>query len=183
MQGRGVTMAGSPVRPAAITRRGAVAALFATLVSRPLHARIVTDDQRKISIAVPDFLGGSSDEIESGRGMAAGIVSDLQTSGRFAPLDPTLYPGTVRDFETVPQFAEWRAAGVGALVTGRLRLQPAGRFKVEFRLWDVSAGELMEGAQHFVAPSQWDRVPHVIASSVYERLTGRAAQFEEQRKD
>jgi TolB protein len=176
-----VTMAVSPFRPAAITRRSAVAALFATLVLGPLRARIVTDDESKISIAVPDFLGGSSDEIESGRGVAAAMVSDLRTSGRFTSLDPTLYRGTVRDFDTVPQFAEWQAVGAEVLVTGRLGLQPDRRFKVEFRLWDVSAGELMEGAQYFVAPSQWDLVPHIIADAVYERLTGQAAQFEGQR--
>jgi TolB protein len=165
-----------------MTRRSAVASLFAILIWRPLRARILTDDERKIPIVVPDFLGGSSDEIERGRGVAAGILSDLRTTGRFTLLDPTLYPGTVRDFNTVPQFTEWRAIGAEVLVTGRLGLQPDGSFKVEFRLWDILAGELMEGAQYFVPPSQWDHMPHIIADSVYKRLTGQAAQFEEEQR-
>jgi TolB protein len=176
-------MAGCPFRPAAITRRSVVAAPFATFVSRPLHARIMTDGERKISIAVPDFLGGSADEMENGRAAAAAILSDLRTSGRFTPLAPTLFPGDGRNIGPVPQFTEWRAAGAETLVTGRLGLQPNGRFKVEYRLWDVSAGAQMAGEQYFVAPSQWGRVPHVIAGSIYERLTGRVAQFEQQGKD
>src|SRR5215831_4366714 len=72
---------------ASITRRGAVSWLLACLVPCPL--RIVMAEAGGLSIAIPDFLGGSHDELEKGRILAQVIVSDLRSSGRFAPLDPS----------------------------------------------------------------------------------------------
>ena len=94
---------------ASITRRRAVSWLLACLVPGPLG--IVMAEAGVLSIAIPDFLGGSHDELERGRVLAQIIVSDLRSSDRFAPLDPSLYTGKIVDIDTVPQFSDWRAVG------------------------------------------------------------------------
>jgi TolB protein len=85
----------------------------------------------------------------------------------------------VIDTDQVPAFDRWRALNAQGLVTGRLSLQPDGRFKVEFRLWDAATAQQIYVAQHFVAPDQWHRIPHVIADSIYEKLTGQTIRFED----
>src|ERR1700736_863260 len=92
-----------------ITRRGAASSLLAWLVPGPL--RIAMTEARVLYIAIPDFLGGSQDELEKGRTVAQVIFSDLRSSGRFAPLDASLHTGRIVDIDTVPQFTDWRAIG------------------------------------------------------------------------
>jgi Tol biopolymer transport system component len=41
------------------------------------------------------------------------------------------------------------------------------------------AGQQLEGAQYFVESSRWRRIPHIIASSIYERLIGQAGRFDD----
>ena len=38
-----------------------------------------------------------------------------------------------------PRFADWRVINAQALVNGAVTVQPDGRLRVEFRLWDVFA--------------------------------------------
>jgi TolB protein len=174
-----VTMVGQMSHLTRIGRRGAIMALFASLLAGPLSARDATADAPALLIAIPGFFGISPDELEKGRGIASLIASDLRGSGKFTPLDPNKYGGMVIDTDPAPEFNHWRALNVQCLVTGRLSLQPDGRFKVEFRLWDVATAQQIYASQYFVAPDQWHRVPHIIANSIYERLTGQAARFED----
>jgi TolB protein len=158
-----------------IERRDVIIALFASLVAGPLNAQNAAGS---ILIAVPEF-GVSPDQLERGRDLARVIVADLRSSGIFMPLDPAKYSGIVINTDDVPRFNKWRALRVDGLVTGRISLQSDGRFKVEVRLWDVVAGQQLYGAQYFADPNQWNRIPHIIADAIFERLTGQAGRFEE----
>jgi TolB protein len=168
-------------RPKHIARREAILALLASLVSGPLGAQNVTGNARALSIAVPGFFGSSSDELAAGRDLAQLIASDLQNSGKFAPLDPGKYGGMVIDSDQAPEFNIWRALNAECLVVGRLGLQPDGRLKVEFRLWDVASAQQLNGAQYFIAQDQWHLVAHLMADSIHERLTGQAVRFEDKK--
>jgi Tol biopolymer transport system component len=164
---------------ASITRRGAVSWLLACLALRP--PRIVMAEAGTFSIAIPDFLGGSQDELEKGRSLAQVIVSDLRSSGRFAPLDPSLYPTQIVDIDTTPQFSDWRSVGGQYLVAGQLALRSDERVKVEFRLWDTTASHPIMGVQYFITSSNLPRIPHVVAETIYERLTGQISQFDHEK--
>ena len=48
----------------------------------------------------------------------------------------------------------------------------------EYRLWDVFSGQYLVGKQFFASPDNWRRLAHIIADSVYERLTGEKGYFD-----
>lgn len=162
-----------------IERREAIMVMLASVVSGPLRAQDATARAAALSIAIPGFFGITPDELEKGRGIALLIGSDLRDSGKFALLNPAKYSGMVTNTDPVPEFDRWRALKAEGLVTGRLSLQPDGRFKVEFRLWDVQTGQQLSGAQYFVAPNDLNRLAHLIADSIYERLIGPTVRFED----
>ena len=65
-----------------------------------------------------------------------------------------------------------------ALVTGEVTLQPDGRLRVDFRLWDVYGESQMLGQQFFTQPENWRRVAHMVSDAIYERITGEKGYFD-----
>jgi hypothetical protein len=153
-----------------IKRRDAIIALLATLVAGPLRARNAGGSPR---IAIPGFFGVSPDDRERGHNLALLVVADLRDAGKFTLIDSAEYSGIVVNADEISRFGDRRALSVDGLVTGRISLQPDGRVKVEFGLWDVATGHQLSGAQYFVDPNEWQRVARIIADSVYERLIGK----------
>jgi TolB protein len=129
-------------------------------------------------IAIPDFIGGSPADGENARNVSGVITANLRRSGLFAPIDPKAYIEKVVNLDAVPRFPDWNAINAQALVTGRLTRQPDGRLKVEFRLWDVGAGQQLTGQQYFTQPDNWRRIAHIISDAIYERLTGEKGYFD-----
>ena len=78
----------------------------------------------------------------------------------------------------MPRFADWRVINAQALVTGRITRQRDGRLKAEFRLWDVFAGQQLDGKQYFTTPDNWRRIAHIIADAIYQTLTGEKGYFD-----
>ncbi|HEY7384615.1 MAG TPA: Tol-Pal system beta propeller repeat protein TolB [Beijerinckiaceae bacterium] len=160
---------------AAATVVGALALLAAVTAAR---AELVVDVRRgnfqPMPIAIADFTG----EGDLGQRVAGIIANNLKRSGYFMPVDRAQFPEKQPAFDTAPQFAAWRAAGVQGLVTGRVSRDAAGRFKTEFRLWDVLAGQQIAGQQYFTDPSLWRRVGHIISDAVYSKVTGLGGFFD-----
>ncbi len=150
-------------------------------VIRPVSALIEIDVTQGVveplPIALPNFIGsGASADI--GRNITKVITADLRSSGIFKPLDPASFIERISTVNAPPRFGDWRVINAQALVVGAVTQQPDGRLKVEFRLWDVFAGEQMTGQQYFTTPDNWRRIAHIVADAIYQRLTGEKGYFD-----
>jgi TolB protein len=141
---------------------------------------VVVDDNRQgfsrqgFSIAVPDFLDGSTSDGTSWSAMARAITSDLRASGRFALIESNLpvesnVPGEGR-VDPLPHFDSWRATDARWLVIGRVKQQDQ-RLLVRFQLWNVVEGKQVLGQQYVVGSEDPQRVSHVIAEEIFKQLT------------
>jgi TolB protein len=131
-----------------------------------------------IPIAIPEFMGGQGGGSDVGRLLTSVITNNLKRSGLFLPLDPASFIERVHSFDQAPRFQDWRAINAQALVIGRVSREGDGRFRTEFRLWDVFAGSQLYGQQYFTQPDQIRRIAHIISDAIYERITGDKGYFD-----
>src|SRR3546814_19376295 len=103
------------------------------------------------------------------RDIANVVSADLERSGLFKPIDPRAFIQTAASLQTQPRFADWRVINAQALVNGSVELQPDGRLRVEFRLWDVFAEAPMTGLAYLPHRANWRRAAHTTASANYKR--------------
>ncbi|MGO8909587.1 MAG: Tol-Pal system beta propeller repeat protein TolB, partial [Bradyrhizobium sp.] len=129
-------------------------------------------------IAVPDFLGKSAADGETARNITQVIKSNLSRCGYFAPIDPAAFIEKIGNFDAPPQFDKWRAINAQALVTGRVARQADGQLDAEFHLWDVVAGDRLDGHHYGIVAEHWRRIAHIISDAVYTRLTGEPGYFD-----
>jgi len=148
----------------------------------PARALIEIDITRgniqPLPIAIPEFVGASSEDAQMGADIANVIQANLFRSGLFAPIDRSAFIEKIGDIDAAPRFGDWRIINAQALVTGRVARQGDGRLRTEFRLWDVLAGQQMAGQQFYTTPENWRRVAHVISDAIYQRLTGESGYFD-----
>jgi TolB protein len=160
------------------------AVLLALLVHSggPLRAELRIDITggtiNPVPIAIPPFAGAGQAEAAAGRDIPAVVSADLGNSGLFRPIDPGSLAQSAAIPGAQPNFADWRQSGAQALVTGDETTLPDGRIKVDFRLWDVFAGQQLTGYGYTTAPQNWRRVAHIIADEIYKRLTGEEGYFD-----
>src|SRR5262249_3495652 len=129
-------------RRAALAGLSALAIVVLLLSSLPVSAELRVDLTRgkiePLPIAIPAFPGAGGDDAGVGRDMAQVVSADLERSGLFRPIDPRSFIQNVAAGEG-PRFGDWRQINAQALVTGSVTTQGDGRYRVEFRLWDVFA--------------------------------------------
>ncbi|AGK58813.1 translocation protein TolB [Hyphomicrobium denitrificans 1NES1] len=128
-----------------------------------------------IPIAIPLFVG---DDPQLAGNVSDVLQADLERSGLFRPLDRASFLEQIRDINAVPRFGDWRSVQADALVVGRVVNAGDGRVGAEFRLWDVASGKQLAGQRFSTSAQNWRRIAHMIADSVYERLTGEKGYFD-----
>ena len=160
---------------------GVLAALALLLTVLPARAELRIDITRgkvePLPIAIPAFAGGGGEEGQVGRDLAQVISDDLERSGLFRPLDPRRFIQNVAA-GAGPRFGDWRQINAQALVTGTVQTQGDGRFRVEFRLWDVFAEQQLTGLAYTTTRANWRRIAHKIADEIYKRITGEEGYFD-----
>ncbi len=128
-------------------------------------------------IAIPSFVGQGGQE-KLARDIASVVEADLRRSGLFKIIDHAAFIEKISNPDNAPRFADWKVINALALVTGRVTRETDGRLRTEFRLWDIFAAEQMTGQQYFTTNKNWRRVAHIIADTIYERLTGEKGYFD-----
>ena len=130
-----------------------------------------------LPIAIPDFVGDGTVDAATAREISDVVASDLRTSGLFAPIDQAAFIEKTISPDAVPSFDDWRVLNAQALVVGRIG-SADGRLKAEFRLWDIYSGKQLAGEQFFSQPKDARRIGHIIADTIYERITGEKGYFD-----
>ena len=105
------------------------------------------------------------------------VSADLERSGLFRPLDPATFREQP-DVNVTPGFDAWKAISAQALLVGNVSSGADGRLSVDFRLWDVYAGDQLVGTRLTATPDSWRTIAHQIADAVYEKLTGEKGYFD-----
>jgi TolB protein len=153
------------------------AATAAAQSGQPLSITVAGGEFRPIAIAIPAFLGDG--RAASIGGDVAGVIqNNLTNSGLFRVTPESAHIERVQSFDQTPRFADWRAINTESLVIGRSAIEPDGRLRIEFRLYDTATGEQLEGMQYFVDPAAWRRVAHKVSDAIYARLTGEGPYFD-----
>ena len=161
-----------------------VALLALCAAIAPARAELVIDitrgNMKPMPIAIPEFSGASAPEIQVGRDIARVVSADLERSGLFAPIDPRAFIQTPDSLQTSVRFPDWQQINAEALVPGKVEITPDGRLRVEYRLWDIFSEAQLTGQAFTATPQGWRRVAHLIADSIYKRLTGEEGYFDTQ---
>ena len=131
-----------------------------------------------IPIALPNFIATSGDTEQVAVDLITVIGGDLERSGLFRPLPQNSYVEQIGDFGQQPRFVDWQTIQAQALVTGIAQIQPDGRLKVDFRLWDVYAQQQIVSSSFVTSQRNWRRIGHMIADAIYKALTGEDGYFD-----
>ncbi len=137
---------------------------------------VVNVDQgatQPLPIAVPVFAGPPVAAQIQGV-----IAADLESSGLFKPLDPAIFPAQAPNVNAQPNFDAWKGISAQGLLDGQVTADADGHLRVDFRLWDVYAGEQLLGLQFTSTPENWRRIAHKVADAVYQKLTGQPGYFD-----
>ena len=165
--------AGLAVLPASAFAQTALAPALApapgTPASGPGAAEITVDQAHTapIPIAIPSFGPGLGDQISQV------ISADLAGSGLFRPMGMAASAGTSGG---VPNFANYKTIGAQAVAAGTV--SGSGTLRVEFRLWDVLAGQQIQGTAYTTSDANWRRIAHKIADVIYQRMLGEKGYFD-----
>ena len=137
--------------------------------------RISEGDVQTFLIAIPDFSRGGRNSL--GKRVVRTVRADLRRSGLFTLID-TRSILAMPAVHAKPSFDRWRGLGAEILVVGRVMDWRDGRIEAEFRMWDLLAGQEMEGQKFFTSVERWSHLAHAVSNSIYQRLTGEPGYFD-----
>jgi TolB protein len=147
--------------------------LLLLLASTAARAELRIEITQGVSEAVPiaivpfAFEGEGTPAVD----VAAIVQADLAFSGRFAPMDR-------RDMVSRPtrpeevRLEDWRLLKTDVVVIGRVKPAAAGRYEIEFHVFDVFRGQPLMGYTLPVSATNLRGAGHRIADMIFERLTG-----------
>jgi TolB protein len=126
-----------------------------------------------IPIAIAPFTDNSG----IGAQIAGVLSDDLSHCGLFRTIDPASFvPNSVTN--GTPVWQNWHILGAQALVTGAVTDQGGGQLQVQFRLWNVSSEQQLQGTAYTTTAANWRRIAHIIGDVVYQQLVGEKGYFD-----
>ena len=144
-----------------------------------LRVDITRGTVQPMPIAISPLAGDAPADVQRGAADRGGRPATTSTARACSgPSTGSAYIQSPNELRT-----HRRASPTGGRSTPR-RWSPArvqadgGRCAVEFRLWDVFAGNQLVGMRFEAADAKWRQVAHKIADEVYERMTGEGGYFD-----
>ena len=143
-----------------------------------LRVDVTRGTVKPLPIAITNFIGQTPQEVQLGQSIAGVIKTDLERSGLFQPIDKKAFINVESSLDTVPRFQNWRILNAQAMVQGRVTFSADNRMRAQFRLWDVFAQQQMVGQVYTTDSSNWRRIAHIVADTIYKRVTGEEGYFD-----
>ena len=109
------------------------------------------------------------------------IESNLRKTGLFDTLDKESFLQKPDIAHLKPRFEDWALIKSQVLITGKVTskiINEKDYINVEFKLWDILGGKMVDGLSLTTTPRSWRRVGHKISDKIYERLTGESGYFD-----
>lgn len=151
---------------------------FAIMAHAEIRIDVSGAQSEPMPVAMPVLTGDSGAASDIGEQISEVVAADLERSGLFRIIDKDAYIQTMENADTHPKFQDWQAIKANALIHGDVKQNPDGSMKVSFRLWDVFAQNQMDAKSMTTTKDSWRRIAHIIADSIYERLTGESGYFD-----
>ncbi|HMK88706.1 MAG TPA: Tol-Pal system beta propeller repeat protein TolB [Methylocystis sp.] len=159
--------------PSKITRRAAAATILGATLAPFAPARAgkvlnlhASGDFQPTNVAVANFFGD-----ETARMITSVVVNDFSRSVLLKPIEA---PGAdAGNPDAPPNLDALRAINAQFVLTGR-----AQRGGAEFRLFDVTTGQLAAGSQLSTSAGNARRIAHMIADAAFTRVTGEKGFFD-----
>ena len=144
----------------------------------PLRITITDGVIEPLPFAIPPFVARDGAGAELAEDLTRVVAADLANTGLFREIPADAHIARVTSFEAPVQWADWRAVGARALVTGSVSVD-GDRLTARFRLFDVvSQAALGEGLEFTGTADGWRRMAHKVADAVYTRITGEGPYFD-----
>ncbi len=107
------------------------------------------------------------------------VQEDLTNSGLFRVIDSDAYLQEFSTIEDDPRFPDWQALNAQVLLQSQVEQNPfTQELQVSFRLWDVFTHTQMAAKKLTAKPESWRKLAHIVADTIYERLTGDSGYFD-----
>jgi TolB protein len=130
-----------------------------------LYVDIITDETRKINVAVPWFTDkNSSRQEERGKELADTLARALTFHGIFSIIPATEYKGS--------QQADWKKLAADYTVLGRYTLS-ADAITLELHLLDVGDNEMIMAKSYSGSSGQTDEMLFAFCDDILKTLTGK----------
>ena len=105
------------------------------------------------------------------------ITNDLQNTYLFRAIPEKAFMQSLKGISVAPKFQLWKTINAQYLVNIEIRNQ-SGQVTLEFFLYDVLS-ELQVGRFSATGTaSDWRKIAHLAANSIYERITGEKGYFD-----
>jgi TolB protein len=146
--------------------------------AKGLKIEITKGDVRPDPIAIVDFY--NPDGIENlGEDISGVLTNDLEASGLFIAIGKTAFLQASEELtKNGPSMSNWRPLKARFLVYGEVKNAEDGKISISFRLFDVLTGQQMQGLSYNGEKKNWRRMTHIMADSIYGRVTGETGVFD-----
>ena len=150
---------------------------FTNFYAFSLEVTLTKGTIKPTPIAVTNFFSNEINSQKVGKNISQLISDNLERSGLFIPVDNKAFIQDVASLAIQPRFEDWKVIKAQHLISGKV-FQSNDKITVEFRLYDVFAQKQLLGKKFETSEKNWRRVSHIIADTIFERITGEGGYFD-----
>ena len=152
---------------------------YSTNSQAALEIDVTEGNLRPMPIAITTVIDKQNEQLGLGLDITKVIASDLAGSGLFYPINPKAFLEEVNSVDRSPNFNSWRVVNAEALFTAEL-IYENERYKINYKLWDTFTEKSLEANYLVFSKNKWRNVAHMIADTIYTRLTDEKGYFDTQ---